>query len=1188
MSASTGVVAGRINKKKRYRAIEESNQLIRRISEPKPQNTRAKPTDILARYDVELKYYYLSRRYTLEKAREIMEILFRTGATASQYIGHVDRQDFEKKLTPEKWIEVAPYFYYYKNQKCSLGVKLNGSYIIDPVTVEREIRRNTKLTEQNRMKRLACTRSDTDYSLQAFTSDRIELYVPSSKVVRQKIPENILKQLPMFSIESLLHQASERLSSSGEIGGAANIFNIKTLKILFYKLSNNLARPIEVDRLLDQIMKSGHRSSLKMLFSFNVLPVKVTAEHMIPILLLRQDKDIIESIFEFCGLVPVQWYKHLFRVLSALVSSPDKSDEGHYDIKRLASKYNSASLRQFIIQGLNSVQFCTETVEEALALALSAFKYQLIPLDLIPLFLPQGLNWGEIEEFYFNKYGKAILEIKGRVGFSELLGLGFRRNLAYITLEAVLNNDIYKASVCFRELGFPPQFSEKLRNGAQDGEPLMAWEIIGVEYFHRLVLAAHDDKAFPFGYMLYAAYLQNNEKFGDFLLKFLRSFSGCNEKRVLLDALIIILASMESSHHQESSRWFDLVSYSDCSAIAEWLDWFTRNGININMSFIRLGSGYCNLFCYTVYKRLINASLFLLERVKEICTRETKNHHCLSASYYILLLYGISRDGSCGDLTAGEALLLGRLLDRGVFIDHFTKGELRQEFKDALTKRDISLTTRLWRYRWVIGPEDWVEGNGLRKNLLQWHLTPPNEQERQAHTEKIITGLKSEGLEWYPTRRIWIRDLSHSDSTSYEIQIYNVLQTLAAIANPVLLREAFVHRHDEAVAELNRSHEYAADLSPLQIAVIQGNLDCVKILLEMGADPREGVRWQYLGKRYTALHYAIKHGHLHITQVLLEYGARVCSPHENPVGEGIPEGPVELAVRLGRLDFLGLLLQVDHSARHEALLAAKKYSQINITAWIEQYWMGIPQRKAGDKWIYMTHEIERLPHAGSSRGAIEYFLDQDILNKDGEHRPQASQGQSIRPTSDEESNFDGELELAADVIIPQLEVEDAQMNEDMPVSSTIEGDTRMGEDHTISTPEERDTQMNENSPTSVQIDEGCPTPAQIDEDSPPSSLMDLCPATPAQEEMDTQIDEEFHSQATEGIFEINSHLGIEMQLPTLDEDYDMMEDHDLYELEETSLGLAGQSQLEALNTEKPDAAAWRESIGALFPNISFD
>jgi ankyrin repeat protein len=72
--------------------------------------------------------------------------------------------------------------------------------------------------------------------------------------------------------------------------------------------------------------------------------------------------------------------------------------------------------------------------------------------------------------------------------------------------------------------------------------------------------------------------------------------------------------------------------------------------------------------------------------------------------------------------------------------------------------------------------------------------------------------------------------------------------------------------------------------TPLHIAVIQGDVRAIKLLLDAGADIHA------LGETgYTALHYAVAHGRPEAVRALLERGAdtQLCS--------GIGETPNELA-----------------------------------------------------------------------------------------------------------------------------------------------------------------------------------------------------------------------------------------------------------------------------------------------------
>ncbi|RVD85586.1 uncharacterized protein DFL_003904 [Arthrobotrys flagrans] len=150
--SSSGVIHGRITKGKstRTRRPPTSNQLIKYVPETQRQiqPSRAKLTKKQAEYDDEIKYFYISRGYTLDQLHEAMEIIFRIGATNKQYGGYVDRAEFKKKATRDEWAKIAPYFYACKELKKDVAVRINGLYTIEPSTVKKEISRQILPVQQ--------------------------------------------------------------------------------------------------------------------------------------------------------------------------------------------------------------------------------------------------------------------------------------------------------------------------------------------------------------------------------------------------------------------------------------------------------------------------------------------------------------------------------------------------------------------------------------------------------------------------------------------------------------------------------------------------------------------------------------------------------------------------------------------------------------------------------------------------------------------------------------------------------------------------------------------------------------------------------------------------------------------------------------------------------------------------------
>ncbi len=125
----------------------------------------------------------------------------------------------------------------------------------------------------------------------------------------------------------------------------------------------------------------------------------------------------------------------------------------------------------------------------------------------------------------------------------------------------------------------------------------------------------------------------------------------------------------------------------------------------------------------------------------------------------------------------------------------------------------------------------------------------------------------------------------------------------------------------------NMKAGFCTTSSPLLFACKNGFAELAQLFLERGADPNF-----INGVQYTALHTAVKKGHLKIVKLLLDKGA-VVDPEEDPEEED-PEidGPTPLcvAVSINRKDIVELLIKHDADIkRGKAWLLAKAYANGN-------------------------------------------------------------------------------------------------------------------------------------------------------------------------------------------------------------------------------------------------------------------
>ncbi|TGO66537.1 hypothetical protein BOTNAR_0059g00190 [Botryotinia narcissicola] len=134
----------------------------------------------------------------------------------------------------------------------------------------------------------------------------------------------------------------------------------------------------------------------------------------------------------------------------------------------------------------------------------------------------------------------------------------------------------------------------------------------------------------------------------------------------------------------------------------------------------------------------------------------------------------------------------------------------------------------------------------------------------------------------------------------------------------------------------------AHNTSPLQLAVICGHTNIVKLLLEKGAEP------DYQSSHMIPLMTASSEGQLSIVELLLEYGAKIdCRDSSN-------ETPLMVAIHKGYLDMVKLLLErgakVDYKSGYRTPLAiASSEGHLNIVELLLEYGAEIDRRDSSDE-----------------------------------------------------------------------------------------------------------------------------------------------------------------------------------------------------------------------------------------------
>ncbi|KAK6504116.1 hypothetical protein TWF506_002327 [Arthrobotrys conoides] len=503
------VLEGRIVK--RGQSSRNQPQVSTQLTiKPKAEkNRRAKFNEELAsnKHKEAIKYYYLTRRYPLKKLHEAMEIIFKVGATPKQYSGYVNNCNFRKKLSNEEWRSVTAHCYAAHALGQEVAIKLNEQYIIEPQTIRKELPRKIPLSLHNEIQRQqVAVPPNPQWPLRV---GHLELCIPTVETNVQKMPHSVWSRLPFWESQSSLlqicQQTCQRYNYTGmEIGRLANSNYFKYLKTLLYRLSNNLIDFNVLNDLLNKVYSLGFRTSLKELLSLKTHSARAAAENILPLLILRYDKNLIRHI---CGvhhnlLRSDTFYKTMFQLLT--LRSVRGQHGGHplhesrhsafglktgKSIKNLSCKRAGRAFA--IILQLQPIP--PSTLWEAAILLTSAVDWGLISLTAMKLMLPSCFIWEDVESEYDYIFGECVLDSsQTNIPRRDLLSHGFQRDIHMITLKAVLLSDYEKASdllpfTKIKDLAIPCMRNAENFNESRGGDCLA--ETLGLKVFSQFVSA---------------------------------------------------------------------------------------------------------------------------------------------------------------------------------------------------------------------------------------------------------------------------------------------------------------------------------------------------------------------------------------------------------------------------------------------------------------------------------------------------------------------------------------------------------------------------------------------------------------------------------------------------------------------------------------------------------------------------
>ncbi|KAF3914883.1 hypothetical protein ABW20_dc0106525 [Dactylellina cionopaga] len=1009
----------------------------------------------LTKYKKELQYYYLSRGYTRQQVHEVMEIIFKIGAT--QYKRYLSKAEFSKYLREEEWQALASEYFACKALNKQMVVVLNEYKVIEPDKVKRNIERYVSPQSQSLKLRQAIVQKDIQSS-----DSRVKAYVSTNtdKVICRDIPKSIYSNLPCGRTLQIWIDGCHNAAQKGgrEFREVFGDDHIPYLYRFLYMLSNSLFDSSEIDKVLDEMNgdaenhkdaviapKEELRPALKTLLAMKEVAVEHLVENILPLLILRQDEDLISHITQIHGLPQMNWYTGLVEIelninLGYFFVTPS---DAAYLSKRY--HYNRDTIKRYLTKGIEDNLPIALTGREAAVLVDCALRGKLVEFSTMLMLIPTPV-WADIEREYEALYSKSILESSCDLNLQELLDRGFQRNLHILAMEAVLKNDFANAAILLpyskTKLSYE-EYQELLEYGSNPEASSSGFicDIIGKDRFGQLILEVEKEASdpdckrgqFQIQSLLPMAFALRSTRLREFLVEFFRTHCEIYHwsiESIMSDGIFqLIRRNDKASCFRIPMPTADGKTNYDDDDVTEWCYRFIGMGCNLN-KYRDSGLPLERLLQSAIWMNkprqvglyiMLGADIDALNSLGEppLVTAVLKQKHS-----------GPTRVSS--EISA-EIDIFNQLLRAGanttcldLFRTRFDDQILRlsPNFINALHTRDLNSIGSLWRYRYQQidesddesgdesgdesddesskpykieslaidrieycientlertaggGKSSWIEqrksngeggfqDNNNRKeldeeredpaclyNLLMNFLvtrTGGDYIKRQICIENIEKLLKkSRGIDYEGGMVEAIVSSEHGSKLPIPVTI---LQLLAVFGDPHLLQCFFQYCPREANIQISK--EYTGSPSPLQFAVLRQELGCVKILIEHGADPREGLCervWQmgsimsdpyFLGGRRTALHLAVERGCLDIAQILVEHGADIHARRlAVPVIADEPLTVLETAVKLGRLDFVGLFLSVDIGSRGIALEAARRYRRSRMESWIKVEWRG--------------------------------------------------------------------------------------------------------------------------------------------------------------------------------------------------------------------------------------------------------
>ncbi|KAF3252196.1 hypothetical protein TWF192_004649 [Orbilia oligospora] len=244
--------------------------------------------------------------------------------TGPQVRDKLNKLRYKKRFCPKQTKAIFREMVRRKNMGKESEVLIGGIISFSGKKLQRSIRRNLNLTEQNHISKgiqVESTNELPEY-LQVCTprAHDMEFVLLRPNIIRH-IPLPILYNLPIWQFVSLIEKPTLQSFKSAhddnklKVTAQGSIPHSPLLRLIIYRISNNLTcdpdRDGEIMKYLDGINEFGLREAFKRLLSNTSLSIAAASEIIAPWLYVRQDLELLEFILRIHTGIKLRPFKIL-------------------------------------------------------------------------------------------------------------------------------------------------------------------------------------------------------------------------------------------------------------------------------------------------------------------------------------------------------------------------------------------------------------------------------------------------------------------------------------------------------------------------------------------------------------------------------------------------------------------------------------------------------------------------------------------------------------------------------------------------------------------------------------------------------------------------------------------------------------------------------------------------------------